>query len=109
MIISMPINYKQYHPKWSLIRRLVLKRAGNRCEGSPKFPDCKAENKHPHPETGSKVILTIAHMDHDRDNNRFYNLKALCQRCHLMHDLKHHQFNRKYGSETKRNNLKLDF
>jgi hypothetical protein len=103
----MPVDYKKYHPKWTLIRRLIIKRADNRCEGSPKFPNCRAANHEPHPITGSKVILTIAHMDHDRENNRFNNLKALCQRCHLMHDIKQHNFNRKYGTETKRVNGKL--
>ena len=33
-----------------------------------------------------KVILTIAHIDHDVNNNEYSNLKALCQRCHLHHD-----------------------
>lgn len=103
----MPIDYKKYHPKWSLIRRLILKRAKNCCEGSPAFPDCRAENHKPHPVTNNAVVLTIAHMDHDRDNNEFDNLKALCQRCHLTHDINQHHFNRKYGRETKRLNGKL--
>lgn len=103
----MPINYKEYHPKWTLIRRLILKRANNCCEGSPKFPGCRAANNLPHPETGSKVILTIAHLNHDKESNSFENLKALCQRCHLHHDLAHHVFNRKYGRDTKKLNGKL--
>ena len=36
----------------------------------------------PHPETGSTVVLTIAHMDQDPGNNDRANLRALCQRCH---------------------------
>jgi len=103
----MPIDYKKYHKKWTLIRRLILKRAKNRCEGSPKFPDCRAKNYRPHPETGSKVILTTAHMDHNRENNLFYNLKALCQRCHLMHDINHHVNNRKYGRNWKESQIFL--
>lgn len=105
----MPCDYSKYHSKWRLITRLILKRAGNRCEGSPRYPDCRAHNGEPHPVTGSRVVLTTAHLDHNRDNNEFANLKALCQRCHLTHDLRQHQFNRKYGRETKRMNLKLDF
>lgn len=93
----MPIDYKEYHPKWTLIVRLIRKRSGNRCEGSPKFPGCRASNGEPHPETGSKVVLTTAHLDGDKDNNRFDNLRHLCQRCHLHHDLGHHVMNRKYG------------
>lgn len=39
----------------------------------------------------------FAHLDHDHTNNRFSNLAALCQKCHLTHDAKQHQANRKYG------------
>lgn len=92
----MPIDYKEYHPKWSLISRLIrFFRAKNRCE------KCGAENYKPHPVTGSKVVLTVAHIDHDKTNNRFYNLAALCQRCHLWHDIKQHTANRKYGRKHK--------
>ena len=38
-----------------------------------------------------KVVLTIAHLDHDIQNNDYSNLKALCQQCHLRHDKHHHQ------------------
>jgi len=40
-------------------------------------------------------------MDHNKDNNRFENLKHLCQRCHLKHDIRHHAANRKYGRKHK--------
>jgi hypothetical protein len=74
----MPINYKLYHPKWRLISRLIrYRRAGNRCEW------CQAANGQAHPVTGSKVVLTVHHVDHDISHNRFANLLALCQRCHL--------------------------
>lgn len=102
----MPINYKDYHPKWKLISRLIrVHRAKNRCENS----GCEAVNYEPHPITGSKVILTVAHMDHDKNNNRFHNLKALCQRCHLYHDRFQHADNRKYGRNWKRDQLTLNF
>lgn len=65
-------------------------RAGYRCEGSPEHPACRAWNGEPHPDTGSLVVLTVAHLDHDPANNgesgNRPNLKALCQRCHLNHD-----------------------
>lgn len=98
----MPIDYKEYHPKWKLISRLIrFKRANNMCEW------CGAENYKPHPVTGSKVVLTVAHIDHDKKNNRFGNLAALCQKCHLKHDLPHHIQNRKYGRNWKRSQLEL--
>jgi hypothetical protein len=93
----MPIDYKEYHPKWKLIVRLINNRSKGKCEGSPKFPECRASNQNLHPVTGSFVVLTVAHMDGNKDNNRFNNLRHLCQRCHLNHDIGHHVMNRKYG------------
>ena len=100
----MPINYKEYHPKWSLISRLIrFKRAKNVCEW------CGAENYKSNPRTGSKVILTVAHVDRDKNNNRFSNLAALCQQCHLNHDKWQHVINRKYGRNWKKNQLSINF
>jgi hypothetical protein len=44
-----------------------------------------------------KVILTIAHLDHDADNHNVLDdrLKALCQKCHLAYDKEYHIFKRK--------------
>lgn len=104
----MPIDYSEYPPNWfSEIRPSILERAGNRCEGSPAYPDCRVENHQPHPITGSRVVLTIAHMDQDKTNNEPDNLRALCQRCHLRHDLGQHIANRKYGRNWKRAQLRL--
>jgi len=84
--IEMPIDYKEYHPRWHQISLFIRKyRAGWRCEW------CGAENGKPHPDTGSAVVLTVAHIDQDKGNNRFHNLAALCQRCHLNHDRDHHR------------------
>ena len=83
--IKMPIDYNIYPPHWlSVIRPRILERAKSKCEF------CKAENYKPHPVTGSKVILTIAHLDHDPKNWNIKDnrLKALCQRCHLAYDRK---------------------
>lgn len=46
-----------------------------------------------------KIILTIAHLDHDKLNHdvKLDRLKALCQRCHLNYDRHRHVRNRKYG------------
>jgi hypothetical protein len=51
-------------PERERIRAEILLRAGNRCEGSPAYPDCRVGNYERHPVTGSKVVLTIAHLDH---------------------------------------------
>lgn len=78
----MPIDYRRYPPHWKRISAFVrFVRAKNRCEW------CDAKNHEPHPVTGTKVVLTVAHV-HDKDpmNADLENLAALCQRCHLDHD-----------------------
>jgi hypothetical protein len=35
-------------------------------------------------------VVTRAHLDSDPTNNRLKNLRALCQRCHMLHDRPHH-------------------
>ncbi len=79
--------------EWLDIRERILQRAENRCEGTPRYPECRAENGKPHPETGSKVVLTIMHMDHDPGHSDDDNLKAGCQRCHLTYDAQFHAHN----------------
>ncbi len=46
-----------------------------------------------------KIVLTVAHLDHDITNNDYSNLRALCQQCHLRYDAKHHAKTRKYGND----------
>lgn len=81
-----PENRGRYPADWKLRRKLILQRAGNRCEW------CAARNHEPHPDTGSRVVLTIAHVhDHRPEAASLLNLAALCQRCHLNHDRQHHR------------------
>jgi hypothetical protein len=48
-----------------------------------------------------KVVLTVAHLDHDITNNEPDNLAALCQKCHLRYDAKHHAKSSKATREAK--------
>lgn len=52
-----------------------------------------------------KVVLTIAHLDHDTTNNSADNLKAMCQKCHLRYDAEQHAKTRKENSN--KNQIKL--
>jgi len=90
-----PENRDRYPKYWPAIRQAILDRAGHRCEGSPMYPDCRASNGDEHPVTGSKVVLTIAHLDHQPENNDPENLRAWCQRCHLTYDAMHHAESRR--------------
>jgi hypothetical protein len=38
----------------------------------------------------TRIVLAAAHLDSDPTNNRLKNLRALCQRCHMLHDRPHH-------------------
>jgi hypothetical protein len=40
-----------------------------------------------------KIVLTVAHLDHNILNNEPSNLKALCQKCHLNYDIDYHKKN----------------
>lgn len=55
----------------------------------------------------TRVVLTIAHLDHDKTNNDYDNLAALCQKCHLGIDLKHHMANARETNRKKKGFQKL--
>lgn len=82
-----------YSKEWKSFRASLLERAGNACEGTPQHPECRAANGQPHPETGGKVVLTIAHMDHDESHADPERCRALCQRCHNKWDAPHRRVN----------------
>jgi len=105
----MPIDYSRYPPTWKTeIRPAILKRAGNKCEwcGLPNYafvirkdgtasqltPE-QAENARQAGERVTRIVLTIAHLNHIITDSRHANLAALCQRCHLSHDAQHHARN----------------
>ena len=81
----------QYPADWEEISWRIRDLAGWKCEGSPAYPDCRAVNRQPHPVTGSTVVLTVAHFDHDVSNGADENLRAWCQRCPLTHDGHQHR------------------
>ena len=102
---SMPIDYKKYPENWfSDIRPRILNRANNSCENcgvknhSFGYRDSEGNfNEYPTPNLAKRaksrgvkvirIVLTISHQDYDIQNNHDSNLKALCQRCHIHHDI----------------------
>lgn len=107
-----PENRARYPANWSTeVRPAILARASNCCEGSPAYPDCRApngamrNNKTDEVTTDheviqdwawlgnssmTKIVLTVAHLDHQPENCNPDNLRAWCQRCHLAYDRIHH-------------------
>ena len=94
----MPMRRDRYPADWEAISLALREAAGWRCEW------CGARHGQPHPRTGSRVVLTVAHLGaptaadlaagrcwgdpHDKHDTRDCNLAALCQRCHLL--FQHH-------------------
>lgn len=118
----MPIDYKKYHAKWKIISKYIREiRANNCCEfcGVKNGSIIKvaatvttldlfdSELKNKKTQKQSKVVLTVAHLDHDVNNNHTSNLRALCQRCHLSYDAKHHADSRRFGRYYKERQLNL--
>jgi hypothetical protein len=111
----MPINYKNYPANWkSEIRPAILERAKHKCEFcevnnyaiihrfGKGLKDWSYWPEGMESEVWSldglksvKIVLTVAHLDHNIANNDFQNLKALCQRCHNQHDVGFRKQNRR--------------
>ncbi len=119
----MPINYKNYGPEWPEIRKRILDREGHRCKqcggsnyevisrmqvGHVCFGRYKTYKEARRAAEGLNVtnedmeepayiviVLTIAHLNHNVNDNTEQNLAALCQRCHLRHDKVLHRMNAK--------------
>ena len=101
-----PENRKRYPRNWKAISADIrFRRAQNRCECMGECDSlthlamvknqrpeirCQALNGRAHPVTGSKVVLTVAHLDHTPENCDESNLRAMCQACHLSYDRDHH-------------------
>lgn len=102
-----PSERARYPADWPAISLRIRERAGGRCEcfgdcgrdhdeeacaESVPYVEarCEAQNGRPHPVTGSKVVLTVAHLNHTPEDCRDVNLLAMCQRCHLKYDAAHH-------------------
>ena len=113
----MPIDYSRYPPNWFTdIRPAILKRACNKCEwcglnNGQEVYRAKVANRMEWFKSRDeikklplipalmdfwlkykpvKVVLTIAHLDHDETNLfiEMDRLAALCQLCHLRYDAK---------------------
>lgn len=108
-------------PAWASIRARILERAAYRCERCAKphgarlrvtrggcwYDDAASTWRDDRGEASGynypgvtgrtvytiKCVITIAHLDHNPHNNTDANLAALCQHCHLKHDVHFHWAN----------------
>ena len=103
----------RYPVDWKRISKTIRMRAGERCEcegecglhrDHPGPRRCEELNGRPAKWARGKVVLTVAHLNHLPEDCRAENLKAMCQRCHLRYDAKHHSANAKATREELRQN-----
>ena len=101
----MPIRpeMKHLYPKnWDELAARAKARAGNKCErcgvrhgdwrerADQTGPAKPGQATDDHGVVFYRIILTVAHLNHNPRDCRPENLQALCQRCHLAHDAPHH-------------------
>lgn len=88
-----PENRDRYPREWKAMVALAGKRSGGRCECDGKCGQqhprgrCEAVNREPHPDTGSIVVLTLAH-EHGvpLEETSIARMFHACQRCHNLYD-----------------------
>lgn len=118
-----PENKKLYPKNWKEIRQSILTRANNKCEfcgvenhkwgyrdKNGEFVISEGMQQEADELDGEhlfKIVLTIAHLDHNPQNNNPENLKALCQKCHLNYDKEHHAETRRKTRELASGQTKL--
>jgi 5-methylcytosine-specific restriction endonuclease McrA len=100
----MPIrkeNKKLYPKNWKQISEDIrFNRADNLCEvcGAVNYSHVNKFTREiclPDEDDVIKIVLTVAHLDHDPTNNDYSNLKAMCQKCHNSYDAPFRAKNRK--------------
>lgn len=92
-----PENRGRYPANWPEIsKRIRYDRAQSQCECKGECGRGTHEGRCPNRNSGraygtnSRVVLTVAHLDHTPENCDPANLVAMCQGCHLHYDRQHH-------------------
>ena len=107
----MPVDYATYPKEWKAISQRIRLRSGGQCEcegecglhrTTPGPRRCIERNGQPAKWAKGKVVLTVAHLNHQPMDCRDENLKAMCQRCHLRYDMTHHQLNARRTRRSKK-------
>lgn len=115
----MPIRKSEvarYPKDWEAISSAIKQRSGGQCECEG---ECGLHRTHPGPRrckerqgalatwAKGRIVLTVAHLNHQPEDCEPANLKAMCQRCHLRYDTQHHQRNAALTRRAKKQNGEL--
>lgn len=115
----MPIRNSEaarYPKDWKAISATIRRRSGGRCEcegecglhrTTPGPRRCTEQHGMSAEWANGVVVLTVAHLNHEPEDCRPANLKAMCQRCHLRYDSEHHQRNAAATRREKKRNGEL--
>ena len=88
-------NRRRYPRNWRAISDHIRGvRAAGRCECAGEcglHHDRRCDERHGEPAKWAqgKIVLTVAHLDHEPENCAHDNLRAMCQRCHNRYDREH--------------------
>lgn len=86
----MPMDKARYPANWKQIALSKKQSVDWKCE------NCGMQCRRPGEAFDThKRTLTVAHLNHTPEDCRHENLKAMCARCHLRYDAKHHAETRK--------------
>lgn len=93
-------NRARYGADWPEFSRSIrFERAGGRCECEGECGRGTHDGRCPNVHlgqaysTGSRVVLTVAHLCHTPECRE--HVKAMCQGCHLHYDKEHHAMSRR--------------
>lgn len=108
----MPFIASRYPAEWKAISRAIRVRSGGQCEcagecGLHHARRCEERNGMAAKWAKGKIVLTVAHLNHDGMDCRDENLKAMCQRCHLRYDVGLHVANRRRNQKQQRADREL--
>lgn len=95
----MPMDKSKYPRDWNAISKAKRTAAGWRCEWCGIDQGAVATSTKGQPY---KIVLTVAHIDQNTENNNPDNLAALCQPCHLRHDAGQHAANARQTRQKKK-------
>ena len=106
----------RYPKDWKAISARIRSRSGGQCECEGEcglhritggLRRCLEQHGYPARWARGVIVLTCAHLNHEPEDCRNENLKAMCQRCHNRYDQPHRKKNAAATRRENRRNFNL--